>query len=94
MSPKLAQDESQRVIPRWQFVHLHTDRYETIVDQLAIAKIGFIAFAGLADFVGESLRLAAARLQIGFSGLGVGEGGHGCGQKTTQRATYGCCAWG
>ena len=76
-SPKLAQDERKRIIPRWQLVYLHPDGYESVVDDGAVTKIDFVAFAGFLDFVGESLCVAMAGLEISFSGLGISEGGHG-----------------
>ena len=68
--PKLAQDERKRVIPRWQLMNLHTDGYESVVDDGAVTKIGFIAFAGFLDFVGESLCVTMAGLQVGLCGWG------------------------
>ena len=76
-SPELAQDERKRIIPRWQFMNLHTDGYESVVDDGAVTKIDFVAFAGFLDFVGESLCVAMASLEISFSGFGVGKSGHG-----------------
>ncbi len=71
VSPKLAQDERKRIIPRWQLMNLHTDGYESVVDDGAVTKIGFVAFAGFLDFVGERLQVTMAGLEISFSGLGV-----------------------
>ena len=70
-SPKLAQDERKRIIPRWQLVYLHPDGYESVVDDGAVTKIDFVAFAGLPDFMGQGLCVAVAGLEISFSGLGV-----------------------
>ena len=74
--PKLAQDERKRIIPGWQLMNLHTDGYESVVDDGAVTKIDFVAFAGLPDFMGERLQVTMARMQIGFNGLGVGKSGH------------------
>ena len=76
-SPELAQDERKRIIPRWQLAYLHPDGYESVVDDGAVTKIDFVAFAGFLDFVGESLCVAMAGLEISFSGLGISESGHG-----------------
>ena len=76
MSPKLAQDERKRIIPRWQLVDLHPDGYESVVDDGAVTKIDFVAFAGFLDFVGEGLCVAVAGLEIGLCGLGISESGH------------------
>ena len=62
VSPKLAQDERKRIIPWWQLMNLHTDGYESVVDDGAVTKIGFIAFAGLPDFMGQGLRVTMASL--------------------------------
>lgn len=96
--PEFAQDECQRFCPRFHFVDLQADLYESVVYDYAIAQIGLIALASLLDFVGESLCVAMASLEISFCGLGVAEGvecGHDrvCGKKTTQLAIYGRCAW-
>ena len=56
-------------------MNLHTDGYESVVDDGAVTKIDFVAFAGFLDFVGESLCVAMAGLKISFSGLGVEHGG-------------------
>ena len=57
-------------------MNLHTDGYESVVDDGAVTKIGFIAFAGFLDFVGERLQVTMASLQVGFGGFGVGKSGH------------------
>lgn len=76
VSPELAQDERKRIIPRWQLMNLHTDGYESVVDDGTVTKIGLVAFAGLPDFMGERLQVTMASLQVGFGGLGVGKSGH------------------
>ena len=58
-------------------MNLHTDGYESVVYDFAVAKIGLIAFASFLDFMGERLQVTMAGLEIGFSGLGVGKSGHG-----------------
>ena len=58
-------------------MNLHTDGYESVVDDGAVTKIDFVAFAGLPDFMGERLQVTMASLQIGLCGLGISEGGHG-----------------
>ena len=58
-------------------MNLHTDGYESVVDDGAVTKIGLIAFASLPDFMGERLQVTVAGLEISFSGLGVGKSGHG-----------------
>ena len=58
-------------------MNLHTDGYESVVDDGAVTKIGLVTFAGLPDFMGERLQVTLAGLEIGFSGLGISEGGHG-----------------
>ena len=52
-------------------MNLHTYGYESVVDDGAVTKIGFVAFAGLPDFMGERLQVTMAGLEIGFSGFGV-----------------------
>ena len=75
-SPELAQDERKRIIPRWQLMDLQPDGYESVVDDGAVTKIDFVAFAGFLDFVGESLCVTMASLQVGFGWFGVGKSGH------------------
>ena len=55
---------------------LGADFYEPVVYDYAVTKIGFVALAGLSDFIGERLCVAMTRLQVSFCGLGVGESGH------------------
>ena len=74
--PELAQDKRKRIIPRRQLMNLHTDDHEPVVDQLAVSKVGLIALSGFLNLMGESLSVAVAGLEIGLSGLGVGESGH------------------
>ena len=57
-------------------MNLHTDGYESVVDDGAVTKIGFVAFAGFLDFMGERLQVAVASLQVGFGWLGISESGH------------------
>ena len=59
-------------------MNLHTDGYESVVDDGAVTKIGLVTFAGLPDFMGERLQVTMASLQVGFGGPGISEGGgHG-----------------
>ncbi len=58
-------------------MNLHTYGYESVVDDGAVTKIGFVAFAGLPDFMGERLQVTMASLKIGFGWPGVGKSGHG-----------------
>ena len=51
-------------------MNLHTDGYESVVDDGAVTKIGFIAFAGLPDFMGERLQVTMTSLQISLCGWG------------------------
>ena len=57
-------------------MNLHTDGYEAVVDDGAVTKIGFVAFAGLPDFMGERLQVTMASLQVGFGWFDVGKSGH------------------
>ena len=57
-------------------MNLHTDGYESVVHDFAVAKIGFIAFAGLPNFMGQGLSITAASLQVGLCGPGISESGH------------------
>ena len=52
-------------------MNLHTDGYESVVDDGAVTKISLVAFAGLPDFMGERLKVTVASLEISFSGFGV-----------------------
>ena len=58
-------------------MNLHTDGYESVVHDFAVAKIGLIAFASLPDFMCERLQVTMASLQVGFGWLDVGKSGHG-----------------
>ncbi len=58
-------------------MNLHTDGYESVVDDGAVTKIGLVAFASFLDFMGERLQVTVASLQVGFGWLGVGKSGHG-----------------
>ena len=57
-------------------MNLHTDGYESVVHDFAVAKIGLVAFASFLDFVGESLCVTMAGLEISFSELCISEGVH------------------
>ena len=86
MLPELAQDERKRIIPRWQLMGLHTDRYESVVDDGAVTKIDFVAFAGLPNFMGQGLSITVASLEIDLCGLCISEGGHGVSFQTGNSA--------
>ena len=58
-------------------MNLHTDGYESVVDDGAVTKIGLVAFASLPDFMGQGLSITVAGLEIGLCGLGISESGHG-----------------